>query len=175
MEVPYWIYSGWLGIIGSRVVYELDHKNLILYLIPIQSILGKCRLYQLVTRGWSHTTWVTTFRGLLATAGRVLAIDAICGLSIRGHWDGPVICNATGRAVCASVVPHRERFHVSAAPKHHFWGHSPLHSDGSRPILVGSFSSAAFWAGACQVWGSASEQLWNWAGADKVPHARVGG
>jgi hypothetical protein len=30
-----------LGSIGSRVVYELDHPNLILYVIPIQSVLGK--------------------------------------------------------------------------------------------------------------------------------------
>ncbi len=30
-----------MGSIGSRVVYELDHKNPILYVIPIQSILGK--------------------------------------------------------------------------------------------------------------------------------------
>jgi hypothetical protein len=31
----------WLGSICLRVVYELDHKNPILYVIPIQSILGK--------------------------------------------------------------------------------------------------------------------------------------
>ena len=30
-----------LGSIGSRVVYELDHKNSILYVVLIQSILGK--------------------------------------------------------------------------------------------------------------------------------------
>ncbi len=28
-------------LVGSRIVYELDHKNPILYVIPIQSILGK--------------------------------------------------------------------------------------------------------------------------------------
>ncbi len=31
----------WLESIGSRVVYELDYKKPILYVIPIQSILGK--------------------------------------------------------------------------------------------------------------------------------------
>ena len=30
-----------LDSIGSRIIYELDHRNLILYVIPIQSILGK--------------------------------------------------------------------------------------------------------------------------------------
>ncbi len=89
-------------------------------------------------------TCVTTFRGRLATAGRVPAMDVVCGLSISGHWDGPVICNATGRAVCASVVPHGERFHVGAAPKYQFRGTLLWASDGSRPILIDSSSSAAF-------------------------------
>jgi hypothetical protein len=37
-----WIYcnnSGWLESVGSRIAYELDHKNPVLYVIPIQSIL----------------------------------------------------------------------------------------------------------------------------------------
>ncbi len=61
----------------------------ILYVIPIQSILGKLPVVpvgvNLVTREQSHTTCATTFRGRLATAGRVPAMDAVCGLSIRGH------------------------------------------------------------------------------------------
>ena len=42
----YWTYFclGWLDSIGSRIVYELDHRNPILYVIPIQSILGKLPL-----------------------------------------------------------------------------------------------------------------------------------
>ncbi len=38
-----------------------------------------------------------SFRALPATAEQVQAMDARCGLSARGHWDGPVICNETGR------------------------------------------------------------------------------
>ena len=34
-------FIGWLKSVGSRVVYELDYKKPILYVIPIQSILGK--------------------------------------------------------------------------------------------------------------------------------------
>ena len=41
----YWDYLGWLDSIGSRIVYELDHKKPILYVIPVESIgdsiLGK--------------------------------------------------------------------------------------------------------------------------------------
>ncbi len=33
--------AGWLDSVSSRVVYELDYKKLILYVIPIDSILGK--------------------------------------------------------------------------------------------------------------------------------------
>ncbi len=43
----------------------------------------------------------------------MLAIVAGCGLSTRGHWHGPVICNKrTG--FCTSVMPHEKRFHVNA-------------------------------------------------------------
>ncbi len=34
-------FIGWLGSVGSRVVYELDYKKPILYVIPIQSIVCK--------------------------------------------------------------------------------------------------------------------------------------
>jgi hypothetical protein len=33
--------SGWLESVGSRVLYELDYRRPVLYVIPIQSILGK--------------------------------------------------------------------------------------------------------------------------------------
>ena len=39
------------------------------------------------------TACATPLRALLATAGRVQAMDAGCGSSTRGHWDGPVTCN----------------------------------------------------------------------------------
>ncbi len=35
---------GWLESVGSRVVYELYYKKPILYVVPIQSILGKLPL-----------------------------------------------------------------------------------------------------------------------------------
>ena len=36
--------AGWLESVGSRVVNELDYKKPILYVIPIQNILGKLAL-----------------------------------------------------------------------------------------------------------------------------------
>ncbi len=37
-------FVGWLESVGSRVVYELDYKKPILYVVPIQNILGKLPL-----------------------------------------------------------------------------------------------------------------------------------
>ena len=92
------IFLGWLNAIGSRILYELDHRNPILYMsfqFRVSSV--NCLLYQWETLGQFHTTCAATFPGRPATAGRVPAIDAGCGLSNRGHWDGPVICNEAGR------------------------------------------------------------------------------
>ena len=51
-------------------------------------------LCQLGTQARFSTTCATCFQAHLATAGRVLAMDAGCGLSTRGQWRGPVTCNA---------------------------------------------------------------------------------
>ncbi len=45
-----------------------------------------------MTPGPFRTTCATSFRAHQATVGRVPATDAGCGLSTRGHWDGPAIC-----------------------------------------------------------------------------------
>ena len=50
-------------------------------------------LCQLGTQARFRTICATCFQSHLATAGRVLVMDAGCGLSIRGQWRGPVICN----------------------------------------------------------------------------------
>ena len=95
-----------------------------------------CLLYQWATLGQFHTTCATTFPGRPATAGRVPAMDAVCGLSTRGHWDGPVICNEAGWAVRASVVPRGERFHVNTL-EDHVWGTLlPALNDPCRFYLV---------------------------------------
>jgi hypothetical protein len=82
----------WLESVGSWVVYELDYKKPILYVIPIQSILGKLPVVPM-TPAPSRTTCATHFLALPATADRVLAMDARCGSSTRGLWDGRGTCN----------------------------------------------------------------------------------
>ena len=82
---------------GSRVLYELDYRKPVLYVIPIQIILGKLAVVPVGDTGTipyhGTTTCATSFRAHPATAGREPATDSECGLSTRGHWDGPVICN----------------------------------------------------------------------------------
>ncbi len=99
-------FIGWLESVGSRVVYELDYKKpqAILYVIPIQSILGKILCFRSVIPAISSTTCTTHFLALPATADRVLAMDAGCGSSTRGLWDGhgPGTCNESRRR-CSAV------------------------------------------------------------------------
>ena len=42
--IAYGCFVGWLESVGSRVLYELDYKKPILYVVPIQNILGKLSL-----------------------------------------------------------------------------------------------------------------------------------
>ncbi len=109
---------GWLESVGSRVVYELDYKKPVLYVIPIQSILGKLPVVPVRDTGtvqWFRTACETPFRALPATAGRTQAMDAGCGSSTRGHLDGPVTCN---KSHLHRVMPQGERFHVIMTHPH---------------------------------------------------------
>ncbi len=87
----------WIPVFDSQIVYEIDHRKLVLYVIPEEHILGKVPenvlLCQLVTQERFRTTCATCFQAHLATASRVLAMDAGSGLSTRGQWRGPATCN----------------------------------------------------------------------------------
>ena len=39
--MSYGFVVGWMESVGSRMVYELDYKKPVLYIVPMQSILGK--------------------------------------------------------------------------------------------------------------------------------------
>ena len=94
-------------------------------------------LYQWATLGQCHTSCAATFPGRPGTAGRVPAMDAGCGLSTSGHWDGPVICNEGGAgdlSVCRATWRTVPCEHAEAP----CLGHSPPCCDGSMRILVGS-------------------------------------
>ena len=91
----YVFIAGWLKSVGSQIIYELDHKKPVLYVIPIEHILGKLPVVPVGDTGTipHHLRGATSFRARPATAGRMRAMDARCGLSTLGPWAGPVICN----------------------------------------------------------------------------------
>ena len=39
--VHYLYDLGWVSSVGSRIVYELDYRKPILYVLPVQNIIGK--------------------------------------------------------------------------------------------------------------------------------------
>ncbi len=109
--------------VGSRILYELDYQKPVLYVILIQNILGKMPVVPVCDTGTiSHhlrylaggTSCEVAQVVCQATASRVPAMDARCGLSTCGHWDGPVICNEMGKGICVSVVQHGKRIKVIA-------------------------------------------------------------
>jgi hypothetical protein len=74
-----------VGICWISVVYELDYRKPILYVVPIQSILGNFLWYLLVTLELFLIECATPFLALQATAGMAQAMGAGCGSSTRGH------------------------------------------------------------------------------------------
>ena len=54
---------GWLESVGSRVVYELDYKKPVFYVIPIQSILGKLHVIPVGDTGTVPHRMQNTFSG----------------------------------------------------------------------------------------------------------------
>jgi hypothetical protein len=73
--------AGCLISIGYQILYELDHRKPVHYVIPIENIQEKLpvQFCQLVTKEPFSTTCVACFQVRLATAGRMLAMDAGCG------------------------------------------------------------------------------------------------
>ncbi len=114
-------FMGWLESVGSRVVYELDYKKPILYVIPIQSILGKLPVvpndnFLLVTPALSRTTCATHFLALPATptgcwrwmqdvVRQVVGFGMVAGhvMNLKGSQRAPT---------------HGERFHVTSMQRH---------------------------------------------------------
>ncbi len=116
------LYCRMVGICWISVVYELDYKKPILYVVPIQSILGNFLWYLLVTLQLFLTECATPFRSLQATAGMAQAMGAGCGSSTRGHWDGPVTCNKSHGIQAREAAGRKVPCEHDASP---FWAMLP--------------------------------------------------
>jgi hypothetical protein len=102
----YLIYLGWLDSIGSRIVCELDHKKPILYVMPVENVLGKLPVVTVGDSGTIPHRLLNHFSGAPGDRRPGSGDGCRMWLSTRGHWDDPVTCNEAGLAVRASVVQH---------------------------------------------------------------------
>ena len=132
--ITYYFVVGWLESVGSRVVYELDYKKPVLHVIPIQVSAGDTELLS--------TTCATPFRALPATAGRAQAMDARCGTSTRGHWNGPVTCNKSHGIAARDAAGRKVPCEHDASPCLGTLGHASVCSGCPLTILVGSLGCA---------------------------------
>ena len=107
--------SGWLASVGSRVVYELDNKKPILYVVPIQNILGKLSLVPVGDTGTIPHSMRNTFAG--APGDRRPGAGDGCRMwfKTRGHWDGPVTCNKS-HGIAARELAGRKVLCEHASP-----------------------------------------------------------
>ncbi len=131
---------GWLESVGSRVVYELDYKKPILYVIPIQSILGKLPLVPVGDTGTIPHSTRNAFSGAPGDRRPGAGVDAGCGSSTRGHWAGPVTCKKShGMAALEPAGCKVPCEHDASA----CLGHATVCSGCALTILFGSLSSAS--------------------------------
>ncbi len=76
--------AGWLESVGSRVVYELDYKKPVLYVIPIQSILGKLPVVSVGDTGTIPYHLRNTFSG--APGDRLMGAGDGCKMWFVNSW-----------------------------------------------------------------------------------------
>ena len=85
---------GWLETVGSQIVFELDPKSPILYVLPIKNILGKLPVVPVGDIGTILFQWQIPFDKAYGDSNKGwLGMVSLCGMSTRGLWDGPMTCN----------------------------------------------------------------------------------
>ncbi len=87
-----------------------------------------------------ESTCTTPFLALLATAGQVLAMDAGCGSSTRGHWDGPVTCNKSHGIAAREAAWIKDPCDHNASPCS---GHATVCTRCPLTNLLGSLGSTS--------------------------------
>jgi hypothetical protein len=89
IEIILVIEDGWNQL--ALESYTSSTTRQVLYVISMQIILEKLQVVPVGDTGTIPHHLRNVFPS--AAGNRVPAMDAACGLSTRGHWDGPVICN----------------------------------------------------------------------------------
>ena len=86
------VKDGW-NLLALGWFMSLTTRSLSCMSFPFRVYSANFLWFPLVRRAPSRTTCATHFLALQATAGWVLAMDARCGSSTRGLWDGRGTCN----------------------------------------------------------------------------------
>ena len=115
-----------------------------------------------VTPILSRTTCATPFRALPATGGRAQAMDAGCGSSTRGHWDGPVTCNKSHGIAARQHAGCKVPCEHDTSP---CLGHATVCSAGAMTILIGSLGSASARLTFGQIRGSVASRSCSYGGS----------
>ena len=135
---------GDLESVGSRVVYELDYKKPILYVVPIQSILCKLSLVPVGDTCTIPHSMRNTFPGAPGDrrAGRRRWMPDVVRLtsSTRGRWDGPVTCCKSHGIAAREPAGKKVPCEYDASP---CLGHATVCSGCPLTILIGSLGSAS--------------------------------
>ena len=89
---------------------------------------------------WRKVVHTGMYRYVLKCAKLAQVMDAGCGSSTRGHWDGPVTCNKSHGIAARELAGRKVPCEHDASP---CLGHATVCSGCALTILIGSLSSAS--------------------------------
>ena len=151
---------------------SLTTRNLSCTSFPFRVSSASFLWFPSVTPALSRTTCATHFLALPATADRALAMDAGCGSSTRGRWDGPGTCNESQRVAAREAAWRKVPCEHPASP---CLGPAIVGSGRAATIPLGSSGSASPILTLGRICGSAASVPLSCGGANTVLNACFGG
>ena len=130
---------GW-NLLALGWYTSLTTRNLSYTSFPFRVSWASFLWFPSVTPALSRTTCATLFLALPATADQVLAMDAKCGSSTRGLWDGPGTCNESQGVAARDDARRKVACDLDASPCS---GHAIVCSACFVRIPLGSYGSAS--------------------------------
>jgi hypothetical protein len=148
---------------------SLTTRNLSCTSFPFRVYWANFLWYLSATLELFRTACATPFRALPATAGRAQVMDAGCGSSTRGHWDGPVTCNKSHGIAAREPAGRKVPCEHGASP---CLGHATVCSVCPLTILIGSLGSASARQTFGQICGSVASHSCSCGGSKTVLNTR---
>ena len=136
------VKDGWnLSALGWFM--SLTTRNLSCTSFPFRVSSANFLWFPSETPALSRTTCATHFLALPATADRVQAMDAGCGSSTRGLWDGPGTCNESLRVAAREGGEAARRKAPCEHPASPCLGRAIVGAGRAATISLGSSGSAS--------------------------------